>query len=149
MLRLATSTLLATKETCLKWQAARMAGSWFENVGLCLRSLHRRSFAEALRMSRWLPQLPDGEASWVMQEQEVWTLAWNLNVELAAARPGAVHTSTCPAIRNSFFGRTLWGFAQVMVAEHALLPDAARLLRHLQHRARGQAVCHELPENRV
>ena len=64
-----------------------MSGSWFTTIHKTLGHLHSDNFAKGLNMSPWLPQPPDADSTWVQQEQDAWSTAWTLNVELASARP--------------------------------------------------------------
>ena len=66
-----------------------------------LRNIHSRAFADGIGMASWLPQLPDPSESWVIMEQDIWDVAWKLNVELASARLGWLTSGTSLQVLNN------------------------------------------------
>ena len=75
------------QEAQLRWAASHSAGGWFRTVLSTLRMLHSAEFISQLRLSPALPSGPiDDEATWANHEQQLLEEAWEVLLQLAAAR---------------------------------------------------------------
>ena len=88
----------SAQEACLLWLARRSAGGWFRTPMRTLGLLHQHDYAAALGMSRRISRCPDPLESWVQREEDVWSQAFKLNIELASARLLSGNITRCLAM---------------------------------------------------